>query len=502
MKKLICMILAALMVFLFVACGTVPDDSILENSSTGQESVNEQETENPNFVCDLPTDLNYNNTEVTILYAEMDGRLDELVSEGYTGSTISDAVYERNLAVEDRLNVRLSFVGGGHDVDVTSKMQNVVQGGDDSLELFSVASWQAIPLASSGMYLDLNRIENVNLSKQYWVQKYNELVTFTEENRQFMATSYAALSMYRLAYLTIFNKALMAEQKLPNLYDLVNNGEWTLERQYDLIADVYVDMSGDSKAGDGDFYGFLTGPYVSVDTYCTSSNIHLITRDESGYYTLNSDKMNALTDMVDRVHALYGAQGTYVCDMTDDDLGSIDGKGFKTIEMFAEQKGLMATTLFLRIERRFDMLADVEYGIVPMPKLTVEQTEYSSYVQDQISAFGILASVGDEDRQAVLGAVMEAMAYYSYGTVRPAYYESALSLRFMQDVESREMLDTIVASFSFDYCYYTDLGGIRSEMRNILPNKNASIASKVKSWEKKIRMGLEREKISFEKKFG
>lgn len=95
-----------------------------------------------------------------------------------------------------------------------------------------------------------------------------------------------------------------------------------------------------------------------------------------------------------------------------------------------------------------------------------------------------------------------AMAYHSYGTVRPAYYDSALSLRFMQDVESRDMLDTIVDSFSFDYCYYTDLGGIRTDMRSILPNQNAGVASRVKAWERKVQTGLEKERVSFEKKFG
>ena len=94
------------------------------------------------------------------------------------------------------------------------------------------------------------------------------------------------------------------------------------------------------------------------------------------------------------------------------------------------------------------------------------------------------------------------MAYHSYGTVRPAYCDSALSLRFMQDVESRDMLDTIVDSFSFDYCYYTDLGGIRTDMRSILPNQNAGVASRVKAWERKVQTGLEKERVSFEKKFG
>ena len=159
----------------------------------------------------------------------------------------------------------------------------------------------------------------------------------------------------------------------------------------------------------------------------------------------------------------------------------------------------MATTQFLSVETYIEALAEMTYGIVPMPKLTKEQDEYQTYVQDQVSAFGISAAIGDEDRQSMLGAVMEALAYNSYKIVRPAYYDSALSLRFMQDPQSRAILDTMFETIAFDYVYATGLGDIRGTMRTLLPSKNPAVASRAKGWEKTINRLLERENKSIEK---
>jgi hypothetical protein len=51
----------------------------------------------------------------------------------------------------------------------------------------------------------------------------------------------------------------------------------------------------------------------------------------------------------------------------------------------------------------------------------------------------------------VVSATLEALAWRSYFTVREAYYEKALSLRYMQDDQSEAVLDLIYGSLSFDF---------------------------------------------------
>ena len=282
-----------------------------------------------------------------------------------------------------------------------------------------------------------------------------------------------------------FNNELFAERGLPNLYETVEKGEWTLDYQYRLSANEYVDADGNGLAGEDDFFGFITGNYISLDGYCSAADVHITIRDEDGVRVYNDGVTERMYDMVEKVSTLYNAPGTFVFDGDQD-----NGTSYHIIEKFAEEEGLMATTQFLSLERRINMLADIGYGIVPMPKLTVEQPHYRTYVQDQVSAFGISAAIGNEDRQDVLGAVMEALAYHSNLLVRPVYYDTSMSLRFMQDPQSREMLDLMFEVLAFDYSFFLNLSSYRDDMRALLPSRNPNVASTMKKWQKGMKNQL------------
>lgn len=493
LKRFLSLLLAGLMLLSMAACGTTSDGTS-DTASTNQSTA-EDETQDMRYVCELPDGLNYGGEEINIMYVKVAGRDDELISEELGHGTIPDAVYERNLALENQLGVKLVFVDQSTDGIAQSTINTAVKGGDRSLDIFVIGTYCAVTPAISGCYLNLNAVENVDTSKHYWSQDYNNIVTFTSENKQFLATSPAALSLFRLTYLTIFNRDLFNDRKIPDLYETVENGEWTLDYQYQLAADAWVDSDGNGKESKDDFYGFITGNCISVDAYCVASDIHLVTRDETGYMVYNKDKLDSLVDMSEKVSALYNAQGTYVFQgQAEDDIGK-----HYIIEKFAELQGLMATTQFLSIETHIDSLAAFSYGIVPMPKLTREQKNYMTYVQDQVSAFGISSAIADENRKAMLGAVMEALAYHSYKIVRPAYYDSALSLRFMQDPQSRNILDTMFETIAFDYTYVTDVGGVRGSLRTLLPSKNPAMASRAQRWGTTIMKQLEKDNKAIDK---
>lgn len=492
-KKFTAFLLAGLMLVPLASCAAGGETN--EETESVTQAVTEAETTDPNYTCDLPADLNYNNTEVNIMFVERDGRADELPSEKLGLGAISDAVYERNVAVETQLSVKMKFLGEKGDEEASTGLKTMVQAGDSSIDIASIGSYHALDNAIQGCHLNLSKLEHVNTSKHYWSQEYNEITTFTSDNMQFLATSPAALSLFRLTYLTIYNRELFAERKLPDLYAVVKDGRWTLDYQLSITADEYLDTDGSGKPSEDDFYGFITGDTISVDAYTVASGIRFISRNEHGDWVYTEGINEPVIEMSEKVSALYNAQGTYVYSGASyDDIGQ-----YYIIEKFAEREGLMATTQFLSLERRIGALADVGYGIVPMPKLTEEQDNYYTYVQDQVSGFGISAAVGDEKRQEMLGAVMEVIAYLSYRIVRPAYYDSTLSLRFMQDVQSGEILDMMFETVSFDRtctCFKTDVRGV---MRDKLSLSNPAMASKMRSLSKNIQNALKSEQRTLDK---
>ncbi len=493
-KRCTALLLALLMLLPLAACGLSEEGEVTTAPSNSNE---EADTSDPNYVCDLPAELDYNNEEINFLVVMKSGREDELISEENLGNgNISDAVYERNIKVETELGVKFNFVDYVDDTTAQAAINTAVKGGDRTLDIFVIGTYCGITPAVSGCYLNLANLEYIDLSKHYWSQDYNEMMTLTSERKQFLATSPAAISLFRLTYLTIFNRDLFTERKIPDLYETVHNGDWTFEYQLSLIEDTWVDTDGDGKTSKDDFYGFITGTCISADAYAVASDIHLVSCDEDGYLAFNSDKQEKLIDMAEKVNALYTNEGTYSFQgQPQDDIGL-----HFIIEKFSEQQGLMATTQFLSIETYINELSGFNYGIVPMPKLTKEQADYQTYVQDQVSSFGISAAIGDENRQSMLSAVMEAIAYYSNVIVRPAYYENSLSLRFMNDPQSRDILNTMFETIAFDYTYATGIGDVRGAMRTILPSrKMPAISSRFKAWEKSIKKQLERENEAIEK---
>ena len=492
LKKLLALGLAALMLLPLAACAT--GDNHPESQESVTQSQNEGENVNMDYVCELPESLDYKDEEINIMYIKKSGRDDELISEGLGNGIISDAVYERNLAVEVDLGVKLSFVDQSSDLVAQTAITKLVQAGDTTMDIFTIGTYCAVDPAISGCYLNLANLEYIDLSKHYWTQDYNNMMTFTADRKQFLATSPAALSLFRLTYLTIFNRDLFTERKIPDLYETVANGDWTYDYQLSLIQDTWVDSDGDGKVSKDDFYGFITGTCISVDAYCVASDIHLVVTDEEGYLSYNSAKLDALIEMAEKVNALYNNQGTYAFQgQPQDDIGL-----HYIMEKFSEQQGLMATTQFLSIENYIGPLSEFNYGIVPMPKLNKEQADYQTYVQDQVSSFGISAAIDNEDRQSMLSAVMESMAYHSNQIVRPAYYDSALSLRFMQDPQSRDILGTMFETIAFDYAYVTGIGDIRGTLRTTLPSKRLAIASRAQAWERNINKKLEKDNAALD----
>jgi hypothetical protein len=288
---------------------------------------------------------------------------------------------------------------------------------------------------------------------------------------------------------------LAEEWKLPDIYDAVSAGEWTLDFQYSITKDVYRDLNGSGSRDFNDMYGHITGNNKNMDCYPVACNVNLIVQDENGEWYFNKEEQAKLVSMVEKVSQLMNSHGTVTHDKGDD-IGS-----YYTIQHFAEEKAITATTQFLSIEKHIGDLADLKYGIAPIPKLSVEQEKYRTYVNDQVTGFGVSSVITDEERRDAVGAVMESIAYHSYHIVRPAYYDTSLSLRFMQDERSSEVLDLMFETISFDYGYLHvgGMGGIKADLRIALPKSNPNVSSLFKMWERKLETELKGEREAIER---
>lgn len=445
------------------------------------------DTEDPRWICDLPRDLNYGGETVTLIYVDLSGKSDEFFSEELEGTLVSSAVHERNSLVENQLNISFAYVPDSSD-EVANKVYLDISGGLGSYDIVTNGAYKAITPAITGQYLNLTAMEHVDTSKLYWTQGFNDLVTFTGDHKQYLASGSVALSMFRYVFLTLYNQTELEARHVPSMYETIMNGDWTLDYQLSLVDGLYLDENGNNRRDEGDFFGFVTGNASSVDPYTVASNVHLITKDpDTAELTFNEEGRKKVLDVVDKVQLLYNNQSTYVYQGAAEDWA---GKTKNIIRAFTEGNTLMVTCLFLDMETEIADLAGMSYGIAPMPKYDAVQSRYYSYVQDQVTTLGVSSVVRDADRQAMLGAVLESLAYHSNHLIPDAYYNSTLSLRFMQNHESGEILDLIFDTIEFDFSstcsnIFSSVV-IRDSLRPLYSGKSNTASGVTSRWKSRI----------------
>ena len=486
MKKLFCLLLAGLMLTSAVACSKTTEDDPKGDDGKSTQAQTDGETEDPAYSYPL-ADTNYGGEKVSFLYPKNTNYQSELYSEKLGNGVVSDAVYERNVATEDKLKIKLQF---NESDDVMGDLDRDIQSGLGDFDLVNNYTYTTIGAVAEGKFLDLSNLDNIHLEKAYWTQGFSDMMTFTENNMQFLASGTMAISMYRFMYMTLYNKTLFKDNKLPDLYDIVIAGDWTLDKQLSLSKNHYIDADYDGNVSSGDFYGFVTGTCISVDPYMVATGTHLIIRDsETGDLMYNVEANEKLVEVCDKIQLLYNDASTYAYEGADGDNTNTPN----IMNHFTSEKALMVTSLFVQMETNYADLAPLSYGIAPMPKFDSTQTDYYSYVQDQVTCFGISSVIGEPARQELCAAVLETMAYYSNKLVRPAYYDTALSERYMQDPQSKEILDLIFDTLYFDFsstcCNMLNVQP-RDSLRALLTDTKNTIASSTKTWEKTIKSNM------------
>jgi hypothetical protein len=126
-----------------------------------------------------------------------------------------------------------------------------------------------------------------------------------------------------------------------------------------------------------------------------------------------------------------------------------------TTQMFEESRGLFWITNLQIVIRLRDL--ETPMGIVPVPKFSEDQEDYSNVVWTVGSYVAVPKTVTDQQR---VGVILEAMAAKSMQLLRPAYYDIALNGKYLRDEESIGMLDIIIKERVYDLGLAYGFGGI------------------------------------------
>ena len=484
--------LCALLMALLLLCGSLTacatPGGTDETDTAPKDNVSVTEEEETELRDGLPDDLDYGEDTVTFISRFREGwSSGELTVPTLNSETVNDAVYERNRAVEERLNIRIRNIEidtSNYD-EVATKVKLAVQGGSRDYDIMASPVNGAVPVMLDGVLFDLKQLDYLDLEKPWWSQGFNDTASYGDA--QFVATGSVVLSMYRFAFVTVFNQQLFTDARQPFLYEHVENGSWTLDKQISLVTLFHKDDGNGQQDPDGDVYGFITGDVISTDPYWSSCEIAILHPDEDEGLVMDFDSAK-LQDVMDKLLTLCYVtdQASYVFRGRDADDEQTDIR-----HAFASGNGAMATLRILELENEEMRNMSDKYGVVPMPKFNEEQKEYRTFLHNQFTVLSVLTTV-EEERRDEMGAVLEALASESHRVVRPAYYETTLRTKLAQDPESAMMMEIIANNVHMDrgVFYSRQLDDFYKYPRTVMQTKNNDIISHYAGLSAKLRRDL------------
>jgi hypothetical protein len=127
--------------------------------------------------------------------------------------------------------------------------------------------------------------------------------------------------------------------------------------------------------------------------------------------------------------------------------------------------------------------SETDFGMLPWPKFDQAQENYYSFM---VAAAGHAVALPATLKEShMTSIVLDAMAAKSMDTLTVAYYDKALTQKYMRDETSIRMLDMILGSRIFDQAhhYMYGWGDMFSKMASNLQNGRDLTAS---TWEKTI----------------
>ncbi|MCQ2432606.1 MAG: hypothetical protein MJ175_08390 [Clostridia bacterium] len=475
-KRILCMLLSLLSVgsAAMTACGDTNTVSAetqpKEQNSPQTEAV---VTEDVNKPLDSVPELDFGGAEYRVSVTDRYGY--EFQAESETGEITNDAVFRRNRMLEDRFNVHITpvvTVMNNNNEAQPNYVKKSILAGDDVFDTAALFVYLAGNLVLQGCFQNWYDIPYTDLSQPWWAHDVNS--AFSVNGKLYTAVNDTCITAFQLAYVFLFNKQLAANMLDDDLYDIVETGKWTIDYLYNTSKDIYKDLNGDGKADQEDLYGFLGDNVTGCDAYFPAFDLKIVKETDGGFeYLLNNPKAVGAFEKLYRLY--YENPGALIIDA-----GIYDEK--QTI--FSNSQALFAQ---MRMITLFNDLRDmdVDFGILPYPKLDESQESYHSNALDNYSVLCIPKTAQNLE---MIGAVSEAMAAESRKSVVPAFYDIALKTKYTRDERSIKMLDYIMDGKNYDISTLYSSGFNRAYyfVRDLLAAKKSEYASNYEKKEAKF----------------
>ena len=476
-KRLLALLLAAILLSSAACSDTTAEDSAASSEPTAEVSAaeateTEAETEFP--ADNLPADLDFAASSVHT-YGWEEVAIIEFFAEELNGDVVNDAVFQRNQMVEERLNVKLEYtLAPGNNANHQAWANSVINStmaGDGAYDIVAGYSMAGTLLAYNRVLHNLTDLPYLDFDMPWWPSSLMDKAVC--DGKLYFCSGDISTNMISMLYAMYFNKTVATNHDLGNLYDLVYEGTWTIDKMIELASLCYVDANGDGTRDPMDHFGFITQP-VYNDPFFFASGLSTTTVGDDGLPMISPEFSGEKTQaLLTKMVEMYQQPGLYLADYT--------AEGYEHARnAFMEDRALFFDTE-ISYATNYLRSSEASYGILPMPKYEESQESYHTAMSFPYTLYGIPTDVKNPEMSA---AVLECMASESYRSVSPALFEVALKVKFSSDDDAGRMYDIIRGSANFDFgrLFCANMNYLTySLFRDAVVNGNTNWASTMKS---------------------
>ncbi len=464
---------------------TTAQQETAQTAESTDASSDESETEDERIKPNIPESADFGGDTITFLHwyntawTETVRQSRDIYAEGITGEAINDAVYNRNVKIEDAYKVKIALQLE-QSTDIASMVGQQVTAGDSTYDVVYQLLSAAPALIQKSYFHNLFNVPNIDLEKPWWDQNSISSLS-TMGILPLVSTSINVNDKDATAALA-FNKTIAENNQLEDLYTLVREGKWTYDKLTEMAEATYNDSNGDGTMTPDDVYGFLGGRDV-IDSLYHGSGSQFITKNENDefVFTFGTERdVDVISKGIDIVNSVWYFNHHAWKDQSD----------ILYRQIFETGHGLF---FWMRLDDVTNMRAgDADFGIIPIPKYEEAQDKYYSLVSQHTTGLMSIPITCAGDELSEVGMVLEALAAESHYTLIPEYIETSLKTKNSRDAESADMLDIILNNRVFDPMNVYSFANFGDAIMDAADANNKDMASLIKSREKLVNKSIEK----------
>ena len=478
-KRIFTLLLCAMITASAVSCGapaetetTAEDTADVETVET--EAIPEDDMEARKLVADNLPDKDFGGEDFTIL--GYDFTYGYMSAEELTGDVFNEALYNRNTDVAERFNVKMNILGEADYSGTSEIIKTAVLSGEDTYDLVAYHYVQMGNDLLSDVYMNFRDIPYINFENPWWNSSTDELLTY--DGKTFLAFGALDLTTISQASCYFYNMDMAEQYELEDIFTLVNEGKFTIDKVAEMGSIVYKDTDGNGVKDATDQYGFGFSRKGDADAYLQAFGKKLVEFNEDGNIALDRYYDEKLVSIMEKLYTLQANEEW----VWSEDAWNVGFNRFiENTILFGH--GYIAMTQWGMRD------SEIDYAVLPLPKWDEAQDRYYITVGGSGDAQAVLRTASNLE---MIGVITEAMNAESWKTCEGAYYENTIKYKSTRAEENVEILDMMMESRIFDFGsvyggWSSYGGGATFWIHEVLNKDSADIASyyqsKKTTWE-------------------